>query len=397
MRFVHLACAVALLLLTLLFLPSGGTTDVALFAKWMDAMQRDGLVQAYADAYDVYPPLAWVILRGVVAAAAFSGIALLPAFKVSLLVFLALTSVVCLAWSKNLVNSAILHVSLLLNSVALGYVDIYLAPTFLLSLWALRNRRVFLFAALFTISSLIKWQPLIVAPFFAVHVVRLVAEDRAWRSAATRFGLEAVLPATLIAGAVMLPFGWASLAAFTDALSQQTLSGNALNYNWLVTHYLHVAHPERFGPLVDGMSTFVRTDEWSIVAGSKLLFVAFYLWTLGCFIARPAAFETTLRFALAGYLAYFTFNVGVHENHWFLASLLAVAWHIAARNPRHWVVAILVIANVNLFLFYGVSGTVPFNRVAGIDLAVPLSILSVALFLWFWWSTIRRRQEPLPS
>jgi hypothetical protein len=95
-------------------------------------------------------------------------------------------------------------------------------------------------------------------------------------------------------------------------------------------------------------------------------------------------FESAVFFALAGYLAYFAFNSGVHENHLFLAVLLAAA--LWGMNPAHGVTFAIwaATANLNLVLFDGFNGRgLPFSRVVLLDTALPLSIVVVVLCTWF--------------
>ena len=54
--------------------------------------------------------------------------------------------------------------------------------------------------------------------------------------------------------------------------------------------------------------------------------------------------------------------------------------------------AISGFANLNLLLFYGISGQGPGDsRVIGIDVTVPLAVLAVAFYVWMW--RLLRHQE----
>jgi hypothetical protein len=41
-------------------------------------------------------------------------------------------------------------------------------------------------------------------------------------------------------------------------------------------------------------------------------------------------------------------------------------------------------SNINLFLFYGLSGGYPYDRLIGIDISVPLALFNVIFFILFW-------------
>jgi hypothetical protein len=87
-----------------------------------------------------------------------------------------------------------------------------------------------------------------------------------------------------------------------------------------------------------------------------------------------------------------TLSSGVHENHWFVPSFLAIALLQYGRQWLKVAVAVGVIANLNLLLFYGISGHgLDFTRVVGIDVTVPLAAVAVAMY--FWLATVVRRMD----
>jgi heme/copper-type cytochrome/quinol oxidase subunit 3 len=50
---------------------------------------------------------------------------------------------------------------------------------------------------------------------------------------------------------------------------------------------------------------------------------SFYAVAVFAFMKREKTLTNLIRYSLAGYLAYFIFNTGVHENHLFLAAILS--------------------------------------------------------------------------
>ena len=73
------------------------------------------------------------------------------------------------------------------------------------------------------------------------------------------------------------------------------------------------------------------------------------------------------------------FSAGVHENHLFLASLLAfLLWW---QDALWWrvAVAVAVAANLNLVAFYGWTGYTTRTLVAGIDATVWVAAFNVVL------------------
>jgi hypothetical protein len=154
-----------------------------------------------------------------------------------------------------------------------------------------------------------------------------------------------------------------------------------------------VYRPEQFGGLVNGQADFIRTNSLSIVLVPKLLFYGTFATALLVYSRREKTFEQLVRWSLLGYLSYFMLNTGVHENHLSIAVLLSsvLFWMNAERG---WLLLWVTLAsNLNLLLFYGVTGTGPaFSRVimGTVDLALILSILNVVAFSGAFTASLRR-------
>ncbi|NWJ98794.1 MAG: hypothetical protein HXX20_23880, partial [Chloroflexi bacterium] len=162
----------AVSLLAWSFLPSPGAEDVRYWLAWLQAVDSRGIVPAYKTIEWLdYPPLIFLIFFGVAKLATLFQIQLFLGLKLSLFAFLIITTLVFLAWTRNLWLATLLQLALLLNAMALVYVDIYFAPTLLLSLWALKARKLCLFTLVFSTTCLIKWQPVILAPFILVYLL----------------------------------------------------------------------------------------------------------------------------------------------------------------------------------------------------------------------------------
>ena len=71
---------------------------------------------------------------------------------------------------------------------------------------------------------------------------------------------------------------------------------------------------------------------------------------------------------------------------------------ITARPPFGWranAVILLLMANINLFLFYGVDGDLHIPRVfAGVDIALPLAILNVLFFIYLYGAVLAEYLQP---
>src|SRR5260370_18675690 len=278
---------------TLAFLHSPGTSDVA--GGWlplMNSLEKHGLVRGYlTHDGENYPPLTTVFLFAaseigqVLAEGDFVGL------KILLSLFLLLTTAVFWLWTRDLLLTVGLHLTLLLSSVALGYLDILWAPPFLISFWALTRKRYALFAVSFSVAALTKWQPLIIAPFLLVYLFKAAGLRRTV--------LHAALPVLLILGGVYAVYGNSILVSLIRGVSDGTLSAQALNYGWVITHALHIADPADYGPLSDGECQFVKIPvDRPLLSGLKLLFWVLYAAVLVMFLFRAKTFEDLVSWTL---------------------------------------------------------------------------------------------------
>jgi hypothetical protein len=358
--------------------------------EWTRNVEATGIIGGYHANQADYPPLCSVILFIISRMSSLSGLDTFICFKLSLLASLLLSTAIFWWWTRNGLLAVLFELSLVLSSTALGYTDIQVTPTFLLSLWALQKRRWLLFTLLYGVTCLIKWQPIIIAPVILLYILG-IQRWRDWRSIDFKgIGLRIVLPA--LAGFLLVLFFFRRdvVSAFFTATREPLFSGNALNLNWLVTHSVRYFHPEWYGGLKDGLATWIITRDPRIVVLPKLMFCLSYLLSCWIYYRRPKSFPNLLLFALLAYLSYFMFNTGVHENHLYLAIPLSAL--LTTINSRYlpifvtWAIA----ANANLYFFYGSSGrAVPFHRVVIIDIVLLLALMNLIFYFLLWKDTWR--------
>jgi len=386
------------LLVTLSFMPTLGTGDIDTWERWAHHADVYGMAAGYAANTADYPPYSSVILLAALRVSRSLGGDTFSAIKSALLLGLCLTSLFFWLWTKNFWLAVVLHLSLLLGSVGLSYLDIFFAPSLILSLWALKEQKLTWFAIFYSLACLTKWQPILIAPFIVVYLLNLKHVTH-WRQIDfKRLAGRVLIPALVIFLLTLSIFGILPLlGSLKRAATHNFLSGNALNFNWIITHFLHVLYPQRFGPLIEGQARFIRTRALEITLAPRLLFLITYAITLVSFFRRDKTFEGLLLFALIGYWAYFIFNLGVHENHLFLAVILAAALVWVNRDHLFLMLGLMVMSNVNLFLFYGLDGRgLGFSRVIAqtVDSALVFSIFNVGFFLVVWGVNVFNSPSP---
>ena len=379
-------CAI---LLALLWLQAPGTTDVPKFLRWA-AAAAISVRGSYATFFDFgYPPLGFVILRSAALIAAALNVDLFIGFKLSLLLSLLLADGLFWLWTRNFHLSLGLFLALLPNSMAYGYTDMYFAAFLVGALWALYKDKLALFTVLYCGACLVKLQPLILAPFLVIYLLG-VQHFADWRLiAAKRLGLRVILPAALMALGTLAIFGKPVVDALSLGLTNPFLSGQALNLNWIVTFGIRALNPQWFGGLTDGLIIPIDTPDWHALLWSKILFWLLFAPACLAFALSKKSFDELILFGLCGYLTYFMLNTGVHENHLFLAVLLAAILAWRQREHLSTFAVWALVANINLFVFYGADGSgLAFSRVVGVDITLLLAVVFVAMFSVYYYESV---------
>jgi hypothetical protein len=383
-QFIKIFVLVFLITLGIIFLYTQGAEDVKEWVKWGGNIDKYGLIDAYSQDKADYPPLILVDLYSSVIISKLFGFEILKSIKISIFLFLLVTSLVFWFYTRSFIYAVALYLSLFLNSVMLGYLDIYFAPTLILSLWALEKQRKAIFLVLFIITFLIKWQTLIISPFILVYILN-IKPVKIWKEIDfNNLFLQVILPAVSVLVCVSLIFGFNEIKnAFIIASSHHYVSGLALNLNWIITFILHIIDPKEFhGLLNKTWQMVIKTEQVKITLLPRLIFTIFYFTILYKFFKAEKNFENLLVYSIFGYLAYFMFNIGVHENHLILGVILSLLLLRSNKVHLQLAVVIILICNINMFLFCGFDGSGPiFNR--GLwTISVTLSFLNLLLFLY---------------
>lgn len=378
-------------LLALSFFFSPGTGDVSIWQTWMREIASRGLLGGLFHTGTDYPPLALIILASVVQTAHALGATDLFVLKCSLYLFLFGTAVVFYLFTRELVLTAALELSLVLNSVALGYLDIYFAPFLIAGLFLLQRGHFTAGFLVYAISCTIKYQPLIIAPFVCLYILSAV-KGSAGESGRTKAQVVPfVVTALVLAVPILAVFGPAAVAdSFKRALTyHKFLSGYALNLGWIQTWALHLLKPDNYGPLQNGAIDVIIVRDPFVVWPNKILFYLSYSAILIAFARQNRTFERLLIYSMLGYFAYFSFNTGVHENHLF--PICCLAWILVVVQPAQLFPCINfnLAANANLFLFFGAFGQRLNPVFAGFDITLIFVLVNLCLFAGFLIQTLR--------
>jgi hypothetical protein len=361
------------------------------FLVWMDDVVVLGPIEGYRyNPYD-YPPGAKALmgLAGTVGDAL--GLSRPNSLKAMLLGFQAATAIVTLVMTGDLLLVGLMWIATTVSAIGQGYLDILYAPFLVASLIALQRDRPVVAWGLLLLCCTIKPQPMVLLPFYAVHLTgvrsvrdlgRVLRQPGAWG--------PAIWTAVALL-ALVLTFGrtetrhWAVLQAVQKATAHKELSGNALNVPWIGSYIYQVTKHGQLGPALE------RDSDWR--GPIKVVAAGIVAWILWLQIRLPKTPHTVLLSLLAGYLAYFTFNAGVHENHLFIAMIIALLlFALPDRFRTGWsrtretmlAFGVVAFAHLNPLLFFGLRGgdrpPVLIGGLEGLDLSVPLALLSLILF-----------------
>ena len=350
-----------------------------------------GLAGGFVHSGTDYPPLALIILAAVSRCPDVFPITVLLSLKCSLLIFLFATAATYYWFSRNLILTAALEFSLILNSVALGYLDIYFAPFLIATFFCLQRRHFKTGVLMFAISCSIKWQPLLIAPFIGIYTLAIAGEDLSGRDKAYKRILPFVIAALVVVLPLFMIFGaGAIINSFQRATSRHNfISGYALNFGWLHTWALHLWAPEKYGSLQNGEVGLIQTRDALLMLPEKILFYLSYAAILIAFALQKKTFRRLIVYSMLGYLSYFLFNTGVHENHLF--PIACLAWILVFIDSSQLVRAInfSIAANINLFVFFGIFGQRVPCVIAGVDITLLFALMNIGLFVGLLLHTFR--------
>jgi len=378
----------ALVVVTSLLFPVRGTGDMKIWERWTGNAMRLGVVAGFRENDNDYPPLSNVVLWVTGHAGHVAGLPVATAIKLSLVIFLAATLIVFYAWVGRTGLTLGLWSVFVLNAAGMGYLDIYVVPPLIMSLWALQQSTAAAAVTWFTVACLVKWQPLLIGPFLILHVGRACWPPS---SVNVRRFLAMFVPSLLLFVVSIVIFEpYPFFRAFAKSLGHRVLSGDTLNLPWIAT-WLYHGFNQGVAGLTGQVASIPSAPLW-LRLPFKLVFAWQFLVLLYRYVNGQVCAERTLAYSLVGFLAYVTLSSGVHENHWFLPSFLAIALLQYGRRWLRPAVAVGIVANLNLLLFYGITGHgLEFTRVAGIDVTVPLAAAVVAMY--FWMARVVRRMD----
>lgn len=352
--------ALSFVAIFVLLLPTPGTIDTISWIEWSKNISEHGLIKGYAANRDLYPPLYSVYLYASSLIADACGFSVFYGIKITTFFSLLVSTAIIYYWSsKNSVITFLFFIPLAYTCISLMYLGIHFAPFFFASMYLLHKKKLIPSIICFTISTLIKQSPLIVAPFLLVYAVKYCQTTSNTPTAIIKQLTLALSTASIIYLLTYAVFGKPFLDAFILGFKAPDLVYQALNLNYLL------------------LSIYQNTPIENLEQIAYISFSFFYISTLIAFILKKKNAESLFLFCLTGNFAYFMFSRGVHENHLYLSVLASICLTLV--NIRYLPLAlnITLIHCINLLIFYGAIGT-------GLDAQAILNAYKIFESVSYW-------------
>lgn len=393
---------IILLCSSLLFFKTPGTADVDSWLQWAHSTNNLGIIKGYEETKTAYPPFSILILWISTKISTFFGLSEFIGIKLSMYFFLLLTLIIIYKATRNYFLTVIAYLFLMINSLGLIYTDIHFTPFLILSLFYLKKRNILLTSIFYCLASLIKPQVIIIMPFVVLQIFNMHSLSELKHFDYKKITLNFILPFILIYSAILLMYGEPFIRAFQTSYGSNAtniISGEAANLGWIITFFLHIFFPGRFGSL--GSTNFtirMIMGENILLYILQYIFIASYIFIfIKYFKQKEKSFKKFLLYTAAAYLTYFIINKGVHENHLHVAVILFLMLY--GEDKKYFFDMLMwgILFNINMIVIYGFDG-MGFNRydprglqnpftsyrvITYLDLSLLFSFISVAIYFIF--------------
>jgi hypothetical protein len=173
----------------------------------------------------------------------------------------------------------------------------------------------------------------------------------------------------------ILYIGWQPiLLSLARALNHKFLSGNALNLPWI----LGLLDTSQFYGSQEIKYLMQNQVHMYVLILCRVIFLLSWILLLKRYWFSLRTYEDLILSSVLGTIFYFSFNLGVHENHLFIAAILSLMGFWIIPNQRLTFFTIILMSELNLILFYGLTGKALASRnFIGVDLSIPLSMVFI--------------------
>jgi len=251
-------------------------------------------------------------------------------------------------------------------SLILSYIDIYIVPTLILSLYFIGKKMNFLSGCMLTLTFLIKLIPIFLIPAFLAFYIQLIFKP-------FKFRLNYRSMLWFMAGAIitfLVVFTYYSRQEFAHIIDMSSRHGiylnfNAMNIHWLIRQY------------------FITTNvaPHKLILLSKVLFFVISGFLLFNQLLQKDKNLGLLKSCLGILFTYTMFFTGAHENHIFSTFILSLLLYFKYPSKYHKSLYfnLSLILFLNLFLFYRFGQGSPLSQLDFLSTNTSLRIFLITI------------------
>jgi hypothetical protein len=373
--------------ISIIFIKSQGTDNTNSWIEWIEYANKFGIIEGYKYKVTTYPPFSTLILKSFYNLLFFfnSNITIFYAVKFTIFFFLFLSTFIIYFYTSNFQITIFYFLTFLISSVGLNDLDILFGTFLILSFIFLKKNNLFFFTLFYGCSVLTKWQPIIIAPIILVYISKYNITNKLNFINVKKYFFNirsCIIPFFFLCIFFFGTYGFLPIIkSLYVSIDHNYVSGNALNYNWIVTWLLKTYDTINYSPIIDGRMnwTKIRSKNILIYTG-QILFILTYIYLLLTFLfLKKKNLADLLLFCAIVSFSYFILNKGVHQNHLFMSALLFILAYTENKKFFTYMIITSIIFNMNLFIFYGPTGTEVIDRVISksFDLTIFTSILNI--------------------
>lgn len=367
----------------LVFFRAEGTGDIREhFIYWIDNVYQYGFRQGFIENADMYPPLSTILMY--IGSRIFFIFENAQAIRgMDLLMLL-----VCGLWiiyKYNKPEYGFWMIISCLLSVHLGFIDALVFPFLIIAFYFLQKERYCLFAVFFTLCCCVKMQPLIIAPILVCYFITLSIKKPYFIAPIKRI-LQMGICAILTLTPFFLIYGIEPIMkCIRSGLIAPGFSPNGLNFIWIVQYFLEMYFPDKTMPLTNGLPEIYWGPHGVMLIFNYVFWIIFIALVIFTLLIKHKTPIIILKICIIAYTFYFLFKLAVHENHLILAMVLtAILLCLEDTMINRWIFMVYAfITNMNMYLFYGITGITYFHNlsVANIPNSVILASANTVVLL----------------
>lgn len=367
----------------LVFFRAEGTGDIREhFIYWIDNVYQYGFRQGFIENADMYPPLSTILMY--IGSHIFFVFENAQAIRgMDLLMLL-----VCGLWiiyKYNKPEYGFWMIVSCLLSVHLGFIDALVFPFLIIAFYFLQKERYCLFAVFFTLCCCVKMQPLIIAPILVCYFITLSSKKPYFIAPIKRI-LQMGICAILTLTPFFLIYGIEPIMkCIRSGLIAPGFSPNGLNFIWIVQYFLEMYFPDKTMPLTNGLPEIYWRPHGVMLIFNYVFWIIFIALVIFTLLIKHKTPIIILKICIIEYTFYFLFKLAVHENHLILAMVLtAILLCLEDTMINRWIFMVYAfITNMNMYLFYGITGITYFHNlsVANIPNSVILASANTVVLL----------------